>query len=103
MHELSIAASIIELVEEYAVKENQSRVVVVEIEIGEMSGVISEALKLALDVSIKGTVLERSEIGIFEVAGKAICNSCNEVYAVHDLYSFCPVCQSYAPEIIEGK
>ena len=103
MHELSIAENILEIVEESACENKADKVVLLEIEIGEMSGVISEALKLALEVSVKGTLLEKSEIGIFELAGKARCRSCNEVYEVHDLYSVCPFCQSYDPDIIEGK
>jgi hydrogenase nickel incorporation protein HypA/HybF len=103
MHELSIAQNILEIVEENANLNKNAKVVLVEIEIGEMSGVISEALKLALEIIVKGTIIENAEIKIFEISGEAICNKCSKVFISHDLYSSCPNCSSYENIITRGK
>ena len=103
MHELSIAANIIEIVEENATQNKSDRVVLLELEIGEMSGIISEALKMALEISVKGTIIENTEIKIYEVPGEAQCNNCKEIFAIHDLYSLCPRCNSNDNRITKGK
>jgi len=103
MHELSIAANIIEIVEETVKQNKADKVTLLEIEIGEMSGVVSEALKTALEISVKGTIVENTEIKIFEVLGEAQCNCCNKIFDIHDLYTPCNDCGSYDNIIIKGK
>ncbi|MFH2141227.1 MAG: hydrogenase maturation nickel metallochaperone HypA [Bacteroidota bacterium] len=103
MHELSIATNIIEIVEENARQKDATVVTILELEIGEMSGVIVDALKTALEISVNGTIIENAEIKIYEVIGEAQCNSCNEIFAIHDLYTPCPKCGSYHNMIVKGK
>jgi hydrogenase nickel incorporation protein HypA/HybF len=103
MHELSIAENIIEIIEN-TVKENSAdKVTLVEIEIGEMSGVLIDSLKLALEISVKGTVIENTEVKIYEIGGETQCNSCNNIFPIHDLYTPCPECESYDNKIIKGN
>ena len=58
MHELSIARSIVELVEEQADNRGASVVEELELEIGHLSGVEIQTLEFALDSAIKGSKLE---------------------------------------------
>ena len=55
MHELSIARSIVELVEEQADNRGASVVEELELEIGHLSGVEIQTLAFALDSAIKGS------------------------------------------------
>ena len=57
MHELSIARSIVELVEEQADNRGASVVEELELEIGRLSGVEIQTLAFALDSAIKGSKL----------------------------------------------
>ena len=61
MHELSIARSIVELVEEQADNRGASVVEELELEIGHLSGVEIQTLEFALDSAIKGSKLEKAQ------------------------------------------
>ncbi len=103
MHELSIAASIVELAEEYAAKESAKSITKIEIEIGVLSGIVLDSLNFAMEFAVKNTILEHAEILIIEIPGKAKCNSCNAIFDLSDLLTPCPECSTFNPEIIQGK
>ena len=60
MHELSIAMNVIEIADEYAAKANATVVKEIEIEVGELSGVVLDALEFAMEVAVKNTILEQA-------------------------------------------
>ncbi|MCK9612487.1 MAG: hydrogenase maturation nickel metallochaperone HypA [Bacteroidales bacterium] len=103
MHELSIATSIIEFAEEFATEHKTEKIKRIELEVGQLSGVVTESLKFALELAVKDTVLESTEIIINEVTGKSICNNCNKEFENPDWYTPCPACQSIDSEIVSGK
>jgi hydrogenase nickel incorporation protein HypA/HybF len=103
MHELSIAVEIIEIVEKSARKSGAENVDTIELEIGELSGIEIEALKMALDISVKNTIADGAEINIHTVKAEAHCIDCGKDSAVDDLFSVCPTCGSFRMDIIKGK
>lgn len=64
MHELSIAMSLAELVEEQIAAEPEVTVTAVDIRIGTQSSVVPEALQFAWEPVSRGTRLEGSELRI---------------------------------------
>lgn len=93
MHELSIAQSIIEIVDEEARKHGASRVKKVKIKIGEFSGVVKEALEFSFDVVKNGTIVEDAQIEIEIVKFRALCGNCGFVLEeMEDFNLFCRVC-----------
>lgn len=103
MHELSIAQNIVEIAEKYADKNNSAKIIEIEIEVGQLSGVVIEALEFAMKSATLNTKLEGSEIKLIDIEGVAKCNNCNNEYSIEQLYEICPNCQSYHSEIIKGK
>jgi hydrogenase nickel incorporation protein HypA/HybF len=103
MHELSLAINIVEIVEEHAKAENARWVKEVELDVGELSGVVLEALEFALDSAIKRTLLEDAQITINKISGMAKCSECALEFETDDYYSTCPRCSSFNTEIIKGK
>ncbi len=103
MHEFSIAVNIVEIATEYAKKENAEVVKEIEIEVGELSGVVVDALEFCMEAATKDSVLEGVSTSITFVPGKARCFSCKHEFEVHDFYSACPKCNTPAPEVIEGR
>ena len=73
MHELSIAMSIAELAVEEAHKHDATSVIRVDVEIGTLSGVETEALEFAWDVAIQGTAAEKASLRIISVPAEAMC------------------------------
>lgn len=103
MHEFSIAMNIVDIASDYARKESASVVKEIEIEVGDMSGVVMDALEFCLEAAVKDSVLEGAERNIIRIPGKARCTSCSHVFGIHDFYTVCPRCNTPAPEIIAGS
>jgi len=103
MHELSIAQSIVEIAEQYSEGSNNGAIKEVDIEIGELSGVVVEALEFALENIVSGTVLEKAKCNFIIIRGAAICNECLKEFEMHNLLDFCPHCGSFNRKIINGK
>jgi len=103
MHELSIALSILELVEEQAELQG-GRVAAVHLKLGRLSGVVKEALVSAYEMVREGTPLAQTELVIEEVPLVAHCPVC---VADHPLPSVqqlgCPVCGDLTAQIISGR
>lgn len=103
MHELSIAISIVEIAEEYAVKNKAVEVKEIEIEIGSLAGVVIDALDFAMGAAIKNTICERSKWTIIETPAKSICPLTQKEYVVEQLYEPCPYCNEYGHDLIQGR
>ncbi len=103
MHELSIAMSIVEIAAEYAEKDNSDKVLEIEIEVGELSGIVVEALDFAMDAAVKNTICENAKWMISIVEARAKCSSTGKTYKVQSLYSPCPFCKKFGHELIAGK
>lgn len=76
MHEMSLAAGVLQLVEDAAGREHFSRVAVLRLEVGQLAGVEVEALRFALDAIAPGTFLDGATITIDEPPGEAWCPAC---------------------------
>jgi hydrogenase nickel incorporation protein HypA/HybF len=103
MHEFSIAMNIVDIATDYAMKENAASVREIEIEVGEISGVVLDALEFCLDAAVKDSVLEGAERKVTRIPGKARCRKCAHEFPVHDLYTLCPKCGCPAPQILQGS
>lgn len=103
MHELSIAVNIVEIAEEKAKAENAQVIKEIELEVGELSGVVFDALDFALNSAIKDSMLESVVIKIYKIPGQAQCKQCMHQYNTDDYFSTCPQCGDFQTEIIKGK
>jgi hydrogenase nickel incorporation protein HypA/HybF len=103
MHEFSIAMNIVDIAAEYAEKEKAEVIREIEIEVGELSGVVIEALEFALESAVKDTILTHAKIVTKVIRGRARCINCHHEYPTDDLFKRCPRCKSCAPDIIKGK
>lgn len=103
MHEMSIAESIIEIVEKEAGKAGVSSVEEVELEIGFLAGIEYESLSFALKVLAPGSILKDANIVINKPPGLAKCFNCDHEFPTDSAINICPECESYGCNIIRGK
>jgi hydrogenase nickel incorporation protein HypA/HybF len=103
MHEFSIAVSMVDIALEYAEKAKASRVNEVELEIGELSGVVYDAMEFAMEAAIQGTLLEGAKIKIQAPPGMAVCHTCGYEFRIENIFDACPECGAYNPKVISGK
>ena len=103
MHEMSLAESALQIVEDAVLNQGLKRVTEVRLEIGKLSGVEPEALRLCLEIVFKGSLAEGARVEIFEVAGKGWCMPCQTEVALHALYDPCPHCGNYPIQATGGR
>lgn len=72
MHEMSLAQSIVEIVENTAQQNQASSVVAVKLIIGELAGVEMHALMQGLKIASQGTVMQEAKIEIEQPGGNSL-------------------------------
>ena len=103
MHEFSIAVDIVDIATSSARQEAATEVKEIEIEIGQLSGVVMEALDFSLEAAVKGTILETARRNLITIPGKARCTNCLCEYDTDTLFKPCPRCGTCAPDVIQGR
>jgi hydrogenase nickel incorporation protein HypA/HybF len=92
MHEMSIAESVLGIVEETARREGFRRVREVRLEIGRLAAVETQALAFCFDVVKRGSVADGAALAIDETPGTAWCFDCSATVAVGGRGEPCPDC-----------
>ena len=102
MHEMSLAESIVSLVESHAEAEGFSRVKAIWLEIGELAGVEVEALTFSLDVVMRKSLMEGAQVHIRRQPAQGWCLACSQAVEVRDRVSGCPLCGSHQLQVSGG-
>jgi hydrogenase nickel incorporation protein HypA/HybF len=103
MHELSIAQSLLDIVEDEGRKHGVSRVTRVCIRIGTLSAIVPEALAFSFKVITARTIAEGAGLDIEVVPARARCHHCKADFQVESAFFLCPQCGALASEILSGK
>lgn len=99
MHELGITQNIVAIVSNAAQGRRVRRVT---LEVGELSGVMVDAIAFCFDVVAEGTILEGAELDIRTITGRARCGTCGIEFATATLYTPC-TCGSHQLERLQGE
>jgi hydrogenase nickel incorporation protein HypA/HybF len=99
MHELAITQNIVAIVAEAA---KGRRVTRVTLEVGKLSGVMSDAIAFCFEVVAQGTSLEGASLEIREIDGRARCETCGLEFEAESLFSPSP-CGSHRSKRIRGE
>lgn len=103
MHELSLVASVFDVLEEKARENGASRVTTVVLKIGALSGVVPDLLESAFESYKTGTLAEGARLEIVVVPLKLRCPDCGGEAVREDADFSCARCASRRVEIIEGR
>lgn len=103
MHELSIAQSVIEIVEDNIKSQPSSKVRTVFMKVGKMSNVLVDSLVFGFDSLISGTELEGAKLEVEEIPLKIKCNECLAETELERFTFMCTKCKSTKVEIISGN
>jgi hydrogenase nickel incorporation protein HypA/HybF len=102
MHEMSLAEGVVQIVEDYARRENFRRVKTVWLEIGRLAGVETGAMRFCFEAATRSTVAEGAKLEILETPGSAWCLQCSEPVAVQARHDPCPRCGGYQLQVTGG-
>lgn len=105
MHEMSLVGDVVDVAERYARENGASRVVRIDLRIGEMRDVVDSLLEGCFAHLSKGTPTEGAKLCFEKVPLRARCRSCNLVFPV-DMRSprppVCPDCASGEASLFSG-
>jgi hydrogenase nickel incorporation protein HypA/HybF len=62
-----------------------------------------QALEFALDVAVKGTILEDAKRITRVVEAKGMCTNCSAVFGVKDFFATCPECKQTGFKLLKGR
>ena len=107
MHELSLACSIQEILEQEIGRrcggKPRGRVPSLTVRVGSMSGVEPEALSFAWDVTRELGPFPEARLEIEPVPARAVCGGCGESFLLEECGGECPACGSGPFRVVEGR
>jgi hydrogenase nickel incorporation protein HypA/HybF len=102
VHELSIVASLFEILEEKAREQNAVGITAVKLRIGRLSGVVPELLESAFDMYKKGTLAEGARLEIEVAPFDFRCRRCGGGAFRDEPPYACAACGSADMELLGG-
>jgi hydrogenase nickel incorporation protein HypA/HybF len=103
MHEMTLVAGLLEIIEDQARREGFERVTRVVLEIGAFAGVEREALRFAFLAATSGGLAEGAELVLEEVPGRGRCPGCGTEAALAAFWDPCPGCGTAPMAILAGR
>jgi len=95
MHEMSIAAGLLELIERQRAQHGFDTVRRVVVSIGALSHVEPQALEFGFGIAARGTCAEHAHFQIDLVPAQVWCMSCSATVSVARRGDACPTCGGY--------
>ncbi len=102
MHEMSIAASMLEAVQAESARHG-AHVLALGLKVGELSGVDSESLRFCFDALVENTDLAPLALHIERLPWRNRCPQCELDFTVEEYRTECPQCGSPETELASGK
>ena len=92
MHEMTLCASLLRIIEDQAVQHGFERVHGVHLQVGAFAGVEVEALRFSFDVVARGTLADTARLVVIESGVEAWCLDCEAAVATGASLEACPRC-----------
>ena len=103
MHEYSITESMLTLALEKANEAEASKIIRINLVVGELSGVVSECVQFYFEHISKDTIAGGAEL-IFETKPTRLrCHKCEAVFSPNNSNWACPDCKEMSIEIVSGR
>jgi hydrogenase nickel incorporation protein HypA/HybF len=103
MHEMSIAQSLVSILQEEMSRHGVTALRSVRLNIGEMSAIVPESLSFCFEIIVQGTPLEGAKLLMDRVTLKGYCPQCEETFDIKDFVFVCPACGGTTIETIQGQ
>jgi hydrogenase nickel incorporation protein HypA/HybF len=102
MHEMSLAESVLQIIEDAAARERFAKVRAVWLEIGALAGVEPEAMRFCFDAVTRASVAEGARLEIVSAPGAAWCMPCSQPVVIASRADPCPRCGSFQLQVTGG-
>ena len=102
MHELSVAAGILDVVRQHVPMSQAPLVRTVRLRVGEMAGVLPDSLDFCFGAIVAGTPYALASLEIERVPARGTCGSCGRHVEASPL-ELCPVCGGFGITLTSGE
>jgi len=102
MHELSLAMSVMDIVEREAQRLDNSNIKAIEIEVGDFAGVELSSFRFSMEAVIRSSPFDKAEARIIQVPAVAEGNSCGVKFNASSRFCCCPECGEYGISLVQG-
>ena len=102
MHELSLAESVLQIIEDAAHEQKFTRVKTVWLEIGQLACVEQESLPFYFEVVIRDSIAQRAKLVIINIVGQGWCDKCEREVPLASHHDSCPNCGQYGLKVTQG-
>lgn len=102
MHEVSLMASIVDLVVEERRKQVFSRVRTIRLRVGALGHAEPDALRFCFDAVTRGTIADGAALEIEIVPGAGWCAGCRRIMVLDERFAACLVCGDGPLRMIAG-
>lgn len=104
MHELGIVFAMIDILEDTAKENDLTRIRKVSVDLGEVSGVVTDFFTDAWDwASSKNDLIRGAQLEVTTVPAVTVCNACGKTYGTVEHGRICPYCESPDTELLRGR
>lgn len=103
MHEYPITQQIIKIAEKHCRESGGSKVLKVNLVIGDYSGYVGESVQMYFDIISQGTVCEGAVVEIEHIEPKLKCPECGSLFKKRPLTFDCPECGGQGEPTDIGK
>jgi hydrogenase nickel incorporation protein HypA/HybF len=103
MHEMSIAQSIVDIVERELASHGAEQLKAVNIAVGKLAAVVPEQLVFCFSVIILETSLAGATINIREIPISYTCSVCGKEFTAEEMFIVCPECGDARIDLTSGR
>ena len=103
MHEMAIAQSIIEIVNDTLADDERNKLKEIAIDIGELAAVVPDSLQFCYETIVHETEYQNAVLNINVIPLKIKCNNCNIESKIEKYAFICPKCESTNIIVISGE
>jgi len=103
MHELALAESVLQMVDDAAKSNGFRRVRRIVLEIGQLAAVDPAAMRFCFDAVVRETVADGAVLEIEEVPASGWCTDCAAVVPMDDFVAACPRCGGFDVQSRSGR
>lgn len=94
MHEATLVAGILRIVEDEARKHNATRIVAVKLDVGLLACVEEQTLAGCFEIFAEGTIADQARLDMRRVPLDCHCTECGHAFTLEKRSFACPLCDS---------
>jgi hydrogenase nickel incorporation protein HypA/HybF len=103
MHEAALMQSALEIAIAHARDAGATRIRRIALRVGDLSGVVPEALQIAFDAAAPGTAADGAELSLEQVRVECLCEHCGTEFWPDDVIYVCPICGAISSTLRQGR